>query len=151
MSCDNQDTLDSLFRLYQKGSLDLRTILDLLNIDLSEAEKILGRGFRELYDAQFNKTLRSAYDNVGKGVAEDNDLVEKIAAKLEPTKPEEDTEANVYSPELSTDFLERHACPACKGTGWTVLFMYRSNCELCKGEREVDGVVLREYQEDGSP
>jgi len=148
MSCDNSrnDTFDAVFALYQKGSLDLQTICELLDIDLAEATEALGR-VREFDDARFNKILRSAYGNVGKTVAESN-MAEKLAEQLglEFTKPE-DTGGNFYSPNFAADFYDPVPCPACKGVGWTVLFMYRSNCKLCEGKCEVDGVVFREYTE----
>jgi hypothetical protein len=40
---DNQDTFDALFNLYQKGSMGLETILEILGIEFEEARELLGR------------------------------------------------------------------------------------------------------------
>jgi len=88
---DNQDTFDALFQLYQKGSLDIETILDLLNIDPVLVKERLERDVATLNDAQFNEVLRSAYGRAGDQLIEGSDLVEKIAESLGLTysKPEE--------------------------------------------------------------
>ena len=88
---DNQDTFDALFQLYQKGSLDIETILDLLNIDPVMVRERLERDFATFNDAQFNEVLRSVYGRSGDQLAENSDIVEKIAERLglEYSKPEE--------------------------------------------------------------
>ena len=67
-------------------------------------------------------------------------------------KPPEEEKGNFYSPDLSTDFLclppPQLECPACKGDGWVVLFMYRRDCYLCKGEKTVDEETHRQYMKD---
>jgi hypothetical protein len=88
---DSQDTFDSLFQLYQKGSLDVETILDVLNIDPDEVRERLQRDFGTFNDAQFNEILRSLYGRVGDQLAENTDFVEMVATRLGLTynKPEE--------------------------------------------------------------
>lgn len=88
---DNQDTFDALFQLYQKGSLDIETILDLLNIDPVMVKERLERDFATFNDAQFNEVLRSAYGRAGDQLIEGSDLVQKIAESLglDYKKPEE--------------------------------------------------------------
>jgi len=88
---DNQDTFDALFQLYQKGSLDVETILDLLNIDPVMVRERLERDFATFNDAQFNEVLRSAYGRAGDQLIEGSDLVQKIAESLglDYKKPEE--------------------------------------------------------------
>lgn len=88
---DNQDTFDALFQLYQKGSLDIETILDLLNIDPVMVKERLKRDVATLNDAQFNEVLRSAYSRAGDQLLEGSDLMEKIAKSIgvEYEKPEE--------------------------------------------------------------
>lgn len=88
---DNQDTFDQLFQLYQKGSLDVETILDLLNIDPVMVRERLQRDFSTLNDAQFNEVLRSIYARSGDQLVENSDVVAKIAETLglQYTKPED--------------------------------------------------------------
>jgi len=89
---DNADTFDALFNLYQKGSLDIDTILDLLNIDPVTTKEKLLRDVGTINDATFNEVLRGAYGRVGEGLVEGSDLTEKIAANigLQYTKPKEE-------------------------------------------------------------
>jgi hypothetical protein len=88
---DSQDTFDQLFQLYQKGSLDVETILDLLNIDPDEVRERLKRDFGTFNDAQFNEILRSLYGRIGDSLAENSDFAELVAERLGLTysKPEE--------------------------------------------------------------
>lgn len=88
---DNQDTFDALFQLYQKGSLDIETILDLLNIDPVVVKERLQQDFATFNDAQFNEVLRSVYGRVGDNLAENSNIADQIAERLglEYSKPEE--------------------------------------------------------------
>lgn len=88
---DNQDTFDALFQLYQKGSLDIETILDLLNIDPTVVKERLQNDFGTFNDAQFNEVLRSMYGRAGDQIVEGSNLVEKISETLglDYKKPEE--------------------------------------------------------------
>lgn len=79
---DNADTFDALFNLYQKGSLDIDTILDLLNIDPITTKEKLKRDFGTFNDATFNEVLRGLYSRVGDALAENSDFAEKIAEQL---------------------------------------------------------------------
>lgn len=79
---DNQETFDALLNLYQKGSLDIDVILELLNIDPATTKKKLERDLFTLNDASFNEVLRAAYTQAGQGLAENSDLLEKLAANL---------------------------------------------------------------------
>jgi hypothetical protein len=89
---DNQDTFDALFNLYQKGSLDIDVILELLNIDPVSTHEKLERDLWTLKDATFNEALRGVYSEAGRALAENSDVVDKIAEKLglKYTKPTED-------------------------------------------------------------
>ena len=89
---DNADTFDSLFNLYQKGSLDIDTILELLNIDPETTQEKLKRDLFTLNDATFNEVLRGTYGEVGRALAENTNVSELIAEKLglEYNKPKDD-------------------------------------------------------------
>lgn len=79
---DNQDTFDTLFQLYQKGSLDIETILDLLNLDAVTVRERLERDFATVNDSQFNEVTRSMFGRVGDELVQNSDIVQKIAQNL---------------------------------------------------------------------
>ena len=79
---DNQDTFDALFNLYQKGSLDVDIILELLNIDPETTHEKIKRDLFTLNDATFNEVLRGLYSEVGRSLSENTNVSELIAEKL---------------------------------------------------------------------
>lgn len=89
---DNQDTFDALFNLYQKGSIDVDIILELLNVDPITAREKLKNDLFTLNDATFNEVLRGIYGDVGRDLAENSDAAQKIADTLGLAyeKPSED-------------------------------------------------------------
>lgn len=90
---DNRDTFDALFNLYQKGSLDVDVILELLNIDPVMTREKLKKDLFTLQDSTFNEVLRSVYGDAARDVAENSDAAQRIAAELGLIyeKKEEDT------------------------------------------------------------
>jgi len=91
---DNTETYDALFNLYQKGSLDVDTIYEHLNLDpVTIREKLLADQGTVL-DATFNEILRGLYSRVGDALAENSDFTEKTAEYLGLTykKPKEEGE-----------------------------------------------------------
>mgnify|MGYP001203255050 FL=1 len=89
---DNQDTFDALFNLYQKGSLDIDVILELLNVDPMTTKAKLERDMWTLNDSQFNEVLRGVYGEAGRMLAENTEAIEIIAKNLglKYNPPEED-------------------------------------------------------------
>ena len=79
---DNADTFDALFNLYQKGSLDIDVILDLLNIDPVTTREKLQRDVFTLNDSSFNEVLRGIYQKVGDLLVEGSDVTNRIAEGL---------------------------------------------------------------------
>lgn len=79
---DNADTFDALFNLYQKGSLDVDVILDLLNIDPHTTAEKLKRDLFTTSDSKFNDVLGGIYGDAGRQLVENSDVVEKIAKYL---------------------------------------------------------------------
>lgn len=79
---DNQDTFDALFNLYQKGSLDIDIILELLNVDPESTKRKLERDMWTLNDSQFNEVLRGIYGEAGRMISENTGVVEQIAENL---------------------------------------------------------------------
>jgi len=88
---DNQETFEVLFNLYQKGSLDIDVILDLLNIDPVQTAEKLKRDVLTQNDALFNEFLRAAYSGAGSAVAEQSDIIQKLVETIGLTfKPKEE-------------------------------------------------------------
>ena len=89
---DNADTFDALFNLYNKGSLDIDVILELLNIDPVATKEKLERDLWTLNDATFNEVLRGIYGEVGRALAENSNVADIIAQRLglDYEKPSED-------------------------------------------------------------
>ena len=79
---DNQETFDSLFNLYQKGSLPVEYILDLLNIDPERAYIKLKNDLWTLKDATMNELMRSVLSDVGRKIAEESNVVDHLAEEL---------------------------------------------------------------------
>ena len=79
---DNADTFDSLFNLYQKGSLDIDVILELLNIDPVTTREKLERDFLGPNDSTFNEVTRTLYGEIGRKLVDESNAVEKVAKVL---------------------------------------------------------------------
>lgn len=75
---DNAEVFDSLFQLYQKGSLPVDVILELFNIDSDEVARKLKRDNFTVKDATYNDMLRRIYDSVADKVAEGTDIADRI-------------------------------------------------------------------------
>jgi hypothetical protein len=92
---DNADTFDHLFSLYQKGSLDVDVILELLNIDPVLTLKKIKRDLFTPNDPTFNEATRGIYGAVGEKLVEGTEVLKKIAEamglKYEPPKEGSDT------------------------------------------------------------
>ena len=91
---DNQDTYDQLFNLYQKGSISIGVILELLNIDPEDTKSQLEKDLFTVNDAVFNEMIRALYDRVSDRIAEDTNLVDILIGnlKLERTAEGEEEE-----------------------------------------------------------
>jgi hypothetical protein len=89
---DNNDTFDALFNLYQKGSLDVDVILELLNIDPVSTREKLEDAMFTVNDPTFNEVMRGIYGDVGRAIAENSNAAERIAEYLglEYNPPEEE-------------------------------------------------------------
>lgn len=79
---DNRDTFDSLFNLYQKGSLSIDFILELFNLDPETVRERLERDLFTVNDATFNEAIRTVLQDAGRGVIERSDFLEKFVEYL---------------------------------------------------------------------
>jgi len=89
---DNTETFDALWNLYTKGSLDIDTVLEHLNLDPVTVREKLQQDFGTFQDATFNELLRGLYSRIGDSLAENSDFAEKIAEylQLKFSKPKEE-------------------------------------------------------------
>lgn len=79
---DNAEVFQNLFQLYQKGSVPIDTILEIMNIDPEEAsEKILEDMFT-VKDSTFNDMLRGTYDDLSHEIMKNTDLLERVIDSL---------------------------------------------------------------------
>jgi hypothetical protein len=92
---DNRDTFDALWNLYSKGSLDVETILELMNLDPVTVKERIERDLFTVNDPTFNEVMRGIYGDTGRAIAENSDAAEKIAAALglKYEKPAEEGES----------------------------------------------------------
>jgi len=79
---DNETTFDHMFNLYQKGSLDIQTILEHLNIDWRVVQERLKKDVMTVNDPNFNELLRGLYSRLGDDIAENSNAAETAAAYL---------------------------------------------------------------------
>ena len=83
---DNAEVFDSLFQLYQKGSIPIDVILDLFNLDSEEIHEKLKQDMFTVKDAVFNEMLRGVYSDISSKISEETDLADQIIKSM--TGPE---------------------------------------------------------------
>jgi intein/homing endonuclease len=93
---DNEQFFDAAFQLYQKGSISVDLILDILNIDPDSTKEKIEHDLFTVNDSIFNEVMRNIYTNVAAPLVEKTDLVQKLAEYLklkmnEEEKPPEGT------------------------------------------------------------
>lgn len=100
---DNEQYFDAAFQLYQKGSISIDLILDILNIDPESTKNKIEKDMFTVNDSIFNEVLRNLYSNVAAPIVEKTDIVKKLAdyLKLEmlPAAPAEGEGASRFSSE----------------------------------------------------
>ena len=79
---DSQDTFDALYNLYQKGSIDVGVILEMLNIDPADTKMKIEHDLFTVNDSVFNEAMRGLYGEVGRVLVEKTDIVKKLASYL---------------------------------------------------------------------
>jgi hypothetical protein len=85
---DSQDTYDALFNLYNKGSVDIRTILEMFNLDADDIRANLEKDLFTVNDSLFNEVLRGLYGAVAQKVSDETDVGDRIITSLGLTKVE---------------------------------------------------------------
>jgi hypothetical protein len=79
---DNDSYFDQIFNLYNKGSLSIDVIHDMLNIDTHSTKKKLEADLFTVNDSAFNQLLQNIYTALGPILAEKFDIGSKIAGYL---------------------------------------------------------------------
>ncbi len=99
---DNQEVFESLFQLYQKGSLPVDIIYELFNLNTEDIHtKIHGELFT-VKDPNFNRVTEAISADVGRSIAEETDIVARVAKYLNlEMKPEPEPEPEQQSQEDS--------------------------------------------------
>ena len=89
---DNSELQDYMFNLYQKGSLPISFILELLNIDSDETLEQLKLDMFTPNDSTFNEFLKSLLQKAGDKAIDETDVLERLAkgAGLKYTKKKSD-------------------------------------------------------------
>jgi hypothetical protein len=100
---DNEQFFDAAFQLYQKGSLSIDLILDILNIDPDSTKEKLEKDLFTVNDSLFNEALRNIYTSVAAPLVEKTDLVQKMADYMKLKLTEEATPAEGASRFSSVD------------------------------------------------
>jgi hypothetical protein len=80
---DNAEVFDSLFQLYQKGSLPIDVIYELFNLNADDMHDKLKEQLFTVKDANFNRTVEEISGEVGRSLVENTDISEKIAKYLD--------------------------------------------------------------------
>lgn len=81
---DNTELQDFMFNLYQKGSLPISYILELVNVDPDDAFDQLKRDMFTPMDSTFNELLRTVQNKVGDKIGEggNSNVMEKLIKAL---------------------------------------------------------------------
>ena len=89
---DNSELQDYMFNLYQKGSLPISFILELLNIDSDETLEQLKLDMFTPNDSTFNEFLKTLLQKAGDKAIDETDVLEKLAKSsgLKLTKKKSD-------------------------------------------------------------
>lgn len=79
---DNAEVFDSLFQLYQKGSIPVEILYDLFNLNSDEIIEKLKAGMFTAKDSQFNEVLRDIYSSVAQKIVDGTDISDQIIDSL---------------------------------------------------------------------
>lgn len=79
---DNNEVFESMFQLYQKGSLPVEVIYDLFNLDQTEIDDKLYKDLFTVRDATFNELIRNVLGDTGRKLAEESDIMDKVSKYL---------------------------------------------------------------------
>jgi len=93
---DNDEFFNQVFQLYNKGSVSIDVILDMLNIDPESSSKKIKEDLFTVDDFAYNQLMTNIYTAAGQGLVEKYNVLEKLADYLgfdEVPQPEGGEEA----------------------------------------------------------
>jgi len=76
---DNDAFFDQVFQLYNKGSVSIDVILDMLNIDAEATSKKIKSDLFTVDDPAYNQLMANIYTAAGQGLVERYDVLDKLA------------------------------------------------------------------------
>jgi hypothetical protein len=79
---DNAEVFDSLYQLYQKGSLNVDVILELFNLNADEVNRNIKKDLFTVKDATFNRMVEEVNSETGRKIAESSNIAKKTADYL---------------------------------------------------------------------
>ena len=85
---DNDAVFNQLFDLYQKGSIPLSYILDLVGLDPVAAKEELEKDTLTVNDSRFNEILNAMAQPIADEIVANTDIADKIASYLNLAKKE---------------------------------------------------------------
>jgi hypothetical protein len=100
---DNEQFFDAAFQLYQKGSISIDLILDILNIDPESTKEKIEHDLFTVNDSIFNEVMRNIYTNAATPLVENTDLVPKLAKYLKLEMNETPPPAEAGASRFSSD------------------------------------------------
>jgi hypothetical protein len=87
---DNTELQDFMFNLYQKGSLPIDYILELINIDTDDVHARLKSDMFTPKDAVFNEVIRKILEEAATSIVEKTDVVDRLIKNMGLTKTGKD-------------------------------------------------------------
>jgi|WetSurMetagenome_2_1015567.scaffolds.fasta_scaffold51134_3 hypothetical protein len=79
---DNTELQDFMFNLYQKGSMPIAYMYELLNIDVDDAHDQLAKDAFTFKDANMNELIRAALTAIGDALPDETDIKERVIKNL---------------------------------------------------------------------
>jgi len=79
---DNSEVFESLFQLYQKGSLPVDVIYELFNLNSDEMHAKMKKDLFTMKDATFNRMIEEVNTETGRAIVSNTDIVERTAKYL---------------------------------------------------------------------
>lgn len=109
---DNDRFFDSVFQLYQKGSVSIDLILDILNIDPTSTKEKIEQDLFTVNDSIFNELMRNIYTNLAVPLVENTNLADKVASYLKLTPKVEEEAPPEGSKRFSSESVNKELIPA---------------------------------------
>ena len=160
---DNTEVFDSLFQLYQKGSLPVDVIYELFNLNVDEINAKLRNDLFTVKDPTSNRMNEEVMAEVGRKLVDRSDVVDRLAKylgfKLKPEAPAEGGMGGMPGAEGGTGFEQGFADlqgepgtpPTEPGEADQVTTPAEGDVELLDKEPESDAMPEKETPAEETP